>query len=195
MSQKYYYHRKPSTYMGIVRDVSRRSVESLSHFRRAGVFIRVDNDATKEKYYLFTVQSGINPKDEFIRDFGGHVEKNEHPIDAAIREFKEESLSVFEQHIPEQMMMNAPVHYNQDNLYIFITIKNINIISLIKRFDTCRKLLPPDCPACMKETQTIMCINRSSIFNKIKMRHHVMENKIYYGPNLWKTIRAFSFVI
>ena len=85
------------SYLGKVKEVSQLPIDALNHFKRAGVFISIKNN--KDKYYLFSVQTGSSSKTPFIRDFGGHIEPGEHPIHAALREFDEESLGVFNTYI------------------------------------------------------------------------------------------------
>jgi len=185
-------HKNP-TYLGTFTEVSLIPTESLKQFRRAGVFIRIKRE--RSMHYLFTIQMGSISNDEFIRDFGGHIEANEHPLTAALRELQEESLGVFQQYIKFTEIVNAPVHYVADNLYMFITLKDVPIGKVISEFNLAKQNLPVDAPDCMKETERIVCINRFDILKKFKQKHHVKDKNVFYGPSLWKTIKAFAFVI
>lgn len=190
MSQSY---TSVKSYLGKVKEIRELKVEALAQFKRAGVFVSVKNNT--EKNYLFSIQIGSIDNTPFIRDFGGHIEKGEHPIDAALRELQEESLGIFSTYITDEMIDNCSVHGFVHNLYIFLELRDINIPSIIKQFDEARQALPEDSPEFLKETVRIISINRNSIFKNMKLKHHVKEKQTYYGPNLWKIIRAFVFVI
>jgi hypothetical protein len=184
------------TLLGFYKDMKNTP---LHNYKRAGVFVSVEyttpDKGRHSKIYLFSVQTGSVTEDLFIRDFGGHVEENEHPLDAALREFREESLGVFNDYITDELLQDSPVHQYKDNIYIFITLLNIPIKQIIDKFTILKNTLPENTPECLKETEQIIAINRTSIFKNLKLTHHVKNKKIYYGNNLWKTIRAFVYIL
>lgn len=185
-------YKPQNSYMGLVKDIKLLPKETLTEFRRAGVFLSIKND--KEKFYLFSIQQGSIANHIFIRDLGGRIEPGEHPIDGAYREFYEESLGVFTPYLTEDSKDNAKVYKYKDNLYVFLELEDVNIPQIIAEFDELKNL-PEDSPDCMKETMRIISIDRYQIFKKLKKKHHVKQDRIYYGPSLWKTIRAFALAI
>jgi len=185
-------HKKISSYLGTVQEIRDISHHALKQFRRAGVLL--STFVQDRKIYFFSVQLGR--EDEFIRDFGGHIETflYEHPIEAAWREFTEESLGVFNEYIREEDVLNAPVYFNQDNLYILL---NVNLPGALTRWDQefQKRLtqLPPHAPMCLRETRRIMYIARRTVLAKLNMTHHVKIHSVYVGPSLWKTLRMLAF--
>ena len=66
---------------------------------------------------------GLDSKSHDLTDFGGGVsyKKDCNAVRGALREFKEETLSIFE-NITEENIQNCPVLYDNNNLIIFIHI-------------------------------------------------------------------------
>ena len=185
------------TRIGTFAEIRAKTKEDLSHFKRAGVFVCTNNlvkDITK-RVYFFPIQEGSLSNDRFIRDFAGHIEPDEHPCDAALREFKEESLGVFEEICTPSVIDACPVYGYDDNMYVFLMLTDVNVKQIQTEFETRLKNLPSNAPDCMRETQTIIGIDRQHILKKIKMTHHVKKGQFYYGPSLWKTIKQFTFVL
>jgi hypothetical protein len=191
-----HFNQSKKFHLGTFETVKALPKELLTQYHRAGVFLYIQQST--ERYYFLPVQLGSQRRDFFIRDFCGHVEDGEHPCDAALRELDEESLGVFKSMLSPELINSAPVHAYQDNFYIFVDLTGVvkhDPKFFVRDFDQRLAKLPADVPECFKETHHIMLVPRKSILSKIPITHHVKLKNVYFGPNLWKTLRAFVFLL
>jgi hypothetical protein len=74
----------------MLKRVSDIDLSPEAGYVRAGI-IPVVTNLEGRKFYAF----GLSKYNSYIFDIGGHIEKNEDPIQAAVREYHEESYGVF----------------------------------------------------------------------------------------------------
>lgn len=102
---------------------------------RAGVIVYTDVESAhtkkKSRYYFL----GVDTQSRELTDFGGGVQYKikETPIEAALREFAEESLCCFGK-IDDQNLLNSTVVYGENMMIIFIPMQ-IDIRRVISDFD------------------------------------------------------------
>lgn len=96
----------------LVRDLNLNYVKP----KRAGVIVYTHHKGTT--YFCL----GLDSKTHDLTDFGGSVMlKHETAVEGALREFDEETLSVFERIVPSDIS-HCPVLYDSQNMIIFLNM-------------------------------------------------------------------------
>jgi len=134
--------------------------KSVQRQKRSGIILytMIDNE--------IYIGMGVHSHSHDFTDFGGSVKKNEDVIKAAIREFTEETLFIFND-ISISNILNCMCVYDNYNIIIFVPI-SMNIEDINNRFYkscACRKInkLENCCIAWIKIEEFVECLYKSDI--------------------------------
>ena len=176
-------------YLGTVDQVLAWPQNKLTSFNRAGVLVRVYHDGAKD--LLFTLQP--RPYGVLIRDFGGHVDTAEHPIHAAVREAKEESLSVLEPWLRMPRLGGAKVYGYMDNLYVLVDVRGVTPGLLRQRFLEAKRRLQGAArpvPVELQETDDLFSVPLIDIEKQLHVeRPHRFDDRIM-SKNMWRVLQG-----
>jgi hypothetical protein len=185
------------SYIGTVDDLLAWSPDRLATFRRAGVIVRLTPSSTLPSEYLFPLQA--RPYGMLIRDFAGHVEPNEHPVHAAVREALEESLFVFRPWLRLDAMGKCRVFAFLDNMYILIDIRHTHADVLRKRFKHAQSRLtrtgtpiPPE----LMETVDMVSVPESVVVAAFTQRTAPVRYETYlWSKNLCRSLQGLCTLL
>jgi ADP-ribose pyrophosphatase YjhB (NUDIX family) len=100
-------------------------------FNRAGV-IPVFYNGTEFNYCL-----GVDKKYNDLTDFGGGVNLSEEPLEAALRELKEESLNIFDFFdVIEKIRTSSYAIYDSKGIIVFFVLVKVDMLETQKMFLT-----------------------------------------------------------
>lgn len=176
-------------YLGTVDQVLQWPDTKLTSFNRAGVLVRLRHGDTRTM--LFTLQPRAYGM--LIRDFGGHVDTAEHPVHAAVREAKEESLDVLEPWLRMPRLGSAKVYGYMDNLYVLLDIRGVDPAVLCQRFlDAKRKLhaSKKPVPSELNETDAMFFLPIPSIVDRLQLERPGRYEQHLMSKNMWKVLQG-----
>ena len=150
------------------------NVSITQKFERAGVIIYTKINGVKH----FCL--GVDSKYGTLTDFGGGVKNCETFTQAAARELKEESLSVFN-FKPSDIYKYSDIVYDKNMAIMFLRVKisdiSKSVIQFHKRLNRCNH----------SENSSIMWINES-IFVELVRTGREVKNSNYIYPAIYKPV-------
>lgn len=165
--------KKKSLLHDVIHSVNKMKVHQVpfheARYRRAGVVPYVDQDG--DRFYAFS----IGTYTAAINDFGGTREKHEDALDAALREYTEESLAVFGD-LHRKNVMNLEALDGETMFLILVPVPPPFII-YTHRFDN----LIRDDPA--HESQAVIWFSREQLRRIVQLEPF----KFYW--RVWEVLR------
>lgn len=147
-----------------VRDMSWNNRKYI----RAGIIPMIEQNGVR--FFAFGVENGVAA----IGDFGGHVERHDRDaLDAAIREYREESLNVFGE-ITREMLQDCYVLDGVDTAEILFPVVG-PLYQYTKRFN---ELVGDNL---QHEVQSVIWMSRRQLLTALDSQEYAFEGtKIYH---------------